>query len=143
MTNLPPFVDRVPLIYLQRENEVLVDDAIDDYIDQFKKPKNSNSPSTDTPEDVLPFALMQNTNYSENFSFLNDASDNMPNSKAFSVLRFDERPIAMPSSGNSSDDDTKKSKFNAKMLEEYMQSRDHDTASFKQSMNNGLQPIVR
>ena len=54
------------------------------------------------------------------------------------MIGFEDRMIPVPS-----DDDVGKSKFDTKVLDDYMKSRDLDTADFKHKMGNSLQPIVR
>lgn len=145
---LPAFVDRVPLIYRSRQNEIIYDDDIEKYIsiigghNKANKPKESTPQQADAPQEILPFALSQSFNYSDSYSFLTgvESDGNMETQKMYTSIGLDDRMMAMPSNNT---DDEAKNKFDAKMLDNYMQARDQDTAVFKQKMNNGMQPIVR
>lgn len=144
---IPDFVDRVPLIYRSRRNEIIYDDDIEKFIQiiaQTSTPTRQQvqqqaQPVTQQPQEILPFTLSQNVNYSDNFSFLAEEDGAMESHKQYTLLGMDDRMMAMPSN----DEEGKSNKFDEKLLDQYMQTRDLDTANFKQKMNNGLQPIVR
>jgi len=148
IAKIPDFVDRVPLIYRSRRNEVIYDDDIEKFIQilvQTTTPTHDSArqqpqPTTPQQQEILPFALSQNVNYSDNFSFLTEEDGAMESNKQYTLIGMDDRMMAKPSN---MDDDGKTSKFDEKMLDQYMHTRDMDTANFKQKMNNGLQPIVR
>ena len=156
---LPEFVDRVPLIYRKNIQQVLIDDDVLAYIDSIIKSvsqpssqhmlqqqkereyvdsKNTRPAPTPQQEEVLPFSLQQNDNYSDSFSFLGESIENNPLKKNYTMIGVEDRMIPLPS-----DEDVGKSKFDTKILDDYMKSRDNDTADFKQKMNNGMQPLVR
>jgi hypothetical protein len=141
---LPYFVDRVPLIYRKSHSDVIHDEAIVEYISSIvqatQKEQQPAATAPSVPTEIQPFSLHQNVNYSDHFSFLNDQEIvNDPNKRPFTMLGEDMR---FPSV-QQSDDNGGKVKLDTKILDQYMQARDQDTASFKSHLNNGLQPIVR
>ena len=140
---LPEFVDRVPMVYCKQEGQIICDENVMKYVEMIlpnlpvAKPVPSQQ-NNQQPVDIQPFSLQHNMNYSDNFSFLGESQEEMQSKKAYTVLGIEDRMIPVPS-----DDDVGKSKFDTKVLDDYMKSRDLDTADFKQKMGNSLQPIVR
>lgn len=106
---LPPFVDRVPLLYTNNK-KLIADENLLNYIKSFI------SVST-----LQPYALVgANTNsYTDNYSFLQETEMELgDSSRNFNVLGF-EQPIHI------SKDDDNNSNLNAS-LEKYMADRDAD-----------------
>lgn len=141
---LPDFVDRVPLIYRPPSGCIITEDDVFAYVDSLApvahKPQAQQPPQPEAPAEVLPYSLQQSANYSDTFSFLGETGGEIegPSKKNYTMLGMEDRMVPMPS-----DDDVGKSKFDTKILDDYMKSRDSDTAIFKQKMNTGLQPLVR
>lgn len=157
--NLPPFVDRVPLVFRPSTNEIIVDDDVLAYLRRFvvvtkpasaanvQKPQlqTESKPGKEKEEDeISPYSLQSNANYSDSFSFLEETSIDSQQSKSrYTHLNYEDRIMPMSSIDDENTSSSGKTKFDNSVLESYLQSRDTDTASFKQQMNNGFQPIVR
>lgn len=107
------------------------------------KGQEQNQGNGQSDDGILPFSIQQNVNYSDQFSFLEEenAGDGMTPRRGFTLLNEDVR---LPRFTGEEDENTSnKLKLDTQMIDSYMQMRDQDTASFKQKMNNGLQPLVR
>lgn len=126
--SLPAFVDRVPIVYAKSE-QVLTDSDIVSYI-------NERYPSVN--EDIMPFSLGAQA-YTNGYAFIEDAPVVDQENMKYSVIGQDNtisiRPEMM--SSQSTDETSKKSKFDSSMLDKFMQSRDSDLKNFKNNMNGG------
>lgn len=118
--SIPSFVDRVPILFTKND-EVISDDTIINYIESLYP--------TETI-DILPYSLQQ-TNYSNQFSFLEETHDLQ--NKGYTMLGYDQKITAPVET----DDSSNKSKFDSSMLDKYLQSRDMDEQNFKKIMNSG------
>lgn len=118
---LPDFIDRVPLIYT-RNGEVLYDETIVQYIEAVA-PKE---------DDILPFSLQEPNGYSDQFSFLENTMDT--GNKGYTMLGYEQRIMAPADDENK---DNGKSRFDASLLDQYMQERDNDIKQLKKNMGPG------
>ena len=90
---LPPFVDRVPLMYY--DNKVLVDEGLFNYIESLNNQQNNNS-------EILPFTSMEmgNGTLSDNYSYIGANNKDFPEKntiqKTFSHISQDEQRIYTP-----------------------------------------------
>lgn len=125
--NLPPFVDRVPLIYTT-EQKLFSDEHLMSYL-QSKIGSSS----------LQPYALVgTNTNaYSENFSFL-ESGDSLPEdcSRNYNYLGMEQR-IYSPLK-----EDDNGSKIQGNLLEKFMEDRNADIQKlFPKNNVNGFNRI--
>ena len=119
--NIPSFVDRVPILYTKND-EIISDETIINYIESLYPTDNT---------DILPYSLQQ-SNYSNQFSFLEDTHDLQ--NKGYTMLGYEQKITAPIESEDSS---SKTGKFDSSLLDKYRQSRDIDENNFKKIMNNG------
>lgn len=106
---LPPFVDRVPLLYTHSK-KLIADENLLNYVKSFVSVSS-----------LQPYALVGvNTNsYTDNYSFLQDTETELgDSSRNFNILGF-EQPIQM------SQEEDNNSNINT-TLEKYMANRDAD-----------------
>lgn len=123
---LPPFVDRVPLIYTVSK-KLFADDNLMNYI---KSMVESTS--------LQPYALVgSNTNtYSENFSFLdNDDGITEDCSRNYNYLGMEQKIYAVEDNDEGNKDDK------SKLLEAYMANRANDIQKIFGNTNNGFNRI--
>lgn len=104
---LPPFVDRVPLVYTTQQ-KLYADENLLDYIKSYIQSSS-----------LQPYALVgtNTSSYTDNYSFLSDAEAELgDSSRNFNILGF-EQPIYAPK-----EDEGQKNNS----LEKYMAERDAD-----------------
>lgn len=120
---LPQFVDRVPIIYTKRD-ELIYDDSIIKYIEAVAQPNG------EIVEDIQPWSIQQPSNFTSQFSFLMDDSDDNLN-KGYTMLGYDQK-ITLTQEET---DVSKKDKFDSSQMDKYMQERKADEERFKKSIN--------
>lgn len=120
--NLPSFVDRVPIIFTKTQS-LLIDDNITRYINELY-------PSVS--EDILPFAL-GGQSLTNQFSFLEDGALPTESGASYTLIGEDNNLMLRPES-NTDDSSNKKGKFDSSQLDKFVQDRDSDLQTFKQSM---------
>jgi len=79
---LPSFITSVPTIYLTRSKQLLKNDMLGDWINKLREKKMSQK--------LTPYCIA-NSNFSDNFSFLNDEHE-IPN---FNFTSLDSKDIQM------------------------------------------------
>jgi hypothetical protein len=126
-SNLPSFVDRVPLIF-SITTEVIVDEGIQKYIDTKYSSNNG---------DLEPFSLFSasgKSNYSDAFSFIEEGGQE-DFVKGYTYLNMNDGAI---STVQEESDSTKKSKIDSSILEKFMAERDNDLKNIKNSLQTSL-----
>lgn len=132
--NMPPFVDRVPMLYNRKTNSVYVDDALDEYIGNLSNKSQSNE-LNDQDNDLLSGSsdFQLNGKFQDNFGFidenkhiinssyeyLNDFNHDSINSLN---LNNDNRPIDRITTEHVG----KNGKFDQRQYESFIQDRDND-----------------
>ena len=91
---LPSFLKVVPTIFLVREQNVLVDESIE----EFLHPKSQNNGASDSPSGELDAYFDSNNGFSSSYSNLDDSQTNSNNSM-FSYIRDDDLTGGATNSG--------------------------------------------
>lgn len=126
-SNLPSFVDRVPLIFTVN-TEVIIDEGIKKYFDTKYPSGNA---------ELEPFSIMSasgKSNYSDAFSYIEDGSET-DFVKGYTYLNGNPSGITTISEDT---EGSKKSKIDSSVLEKYMAERDMDLKQIKTSLQNVL-----
>ena len=122
---LPPFVDRTPLIFIRKQAEVVIDDNIPHYLRTLVKKVQQQQSAQQSAGDMLSLSDISR-GISDNYSFI--GGDQLaPKNFAF----VDERNLggSEPAKTSSDSSSRKASKFNPDVYEQYMAQRDTDVVS--------------
>ena len=156
---LPTFVDRVPLIFITGQNQLVVDDEIPSYLDTLKgvpsqqqqQQQATASSASSAPVDTMLSMSDMNRGISDSFSFINDTEHLTPGSFVF---LGDDGPNNNTNNNNTNNNNTnnnntnnnnnnnnspipapqdtsKSNKFDSQEFERYTSMRDMDLAAFK------------
>ena len=150
---LPTFVDRVPLIFITGQNQLVVDDEIPSYLETLKGPSSQQQQqqqqqqtASSAPVDTMLSMSDMNRGISDSFSFINDTEHLTPGSFVF---LGDDGPNNNNNNTNNNNtnnnnnnnnnnspipapqDTSKSNKFDSQEFERYTSMRDMDLAAFK------------
>ena len=134
---IPPFVDRVPIVYNKKSKKVFAEDSIIDLINEIHAYKNgannnannvnnnANNANNETKEEIESYSKIEmNNNFSDNFSFLDDNSQK----RSFVFIENDKynENVVLSSQPKSTTNDEGQSKLDSSSIEKYMMQRDAD-----------------
>jgi hypothetical protein len=126
---LPPFVDRVPLIYLKESQEVIVDEDISRFVTKLlnagaSKMKKADTASASADANVEYAPLLDMTKgFTDNFSFLSGPDETQ--SKNYVYLQDDNVPKNIEQFGEGKSTNSK-SKFDEGSYDKFLSQRDLD-----------------
>lgn len=138
VNNLPPFVDRVPLIYLPRTKQIVVDDVIEKYIISLETEMRQSS----FGNEIFAFNEVggSTSKISDMFSVISDDVNVLGGGNQY----YEELDSAYGGGGNRMQmndvgggsggaDDYRKNKFDHKQFESYVSQRNNDIQKIEQT----------
>jgi len=118
-SNIPQFVDRVPLIYQPHKKEIYIDESIDELINDMTKAQNKS-------------LMSYNDGMDGEFCYIDENAQMICSSTGFMSLGdFESHRIQTP---DDADISNKTKKSDSSILEKYMAQRDDDMRSIKDKM---------
>ena len=118
---IPPFVDRVPTIFILGTRQVVVDDNVMYFLQQLR-PAQQAPPQ---PSHQLEYMSDLNKGISNQFSFIQESEDNItPLGYGFVGQQQQQHDIMMPPQSMKSE------KMDNAVIENYKAARDQELASF-------------